>query len=162
MEWWITAPATALAVGLLGVGHAERRRCRAQLFHHHRIRVAPRAVHAAVRTEPIMLSDHEQRRLRAIEEQLANEDPEFAERIRAFDRPDPRPAAGRLTPVVVFGLILVLIGAVADPGLVAIGLLIAAPAMGIRLLLSPPRRPHPPAGPDDDQPPPTSNRGAPV
>lgn len=163
MEWWGTVAATALAVGLLGVGYAGRHRCRAQLLDHREDRAGPHVVvHAAVRTESTTLNRHERRRLRAIEEQLANEDPEFAERIRALDRPDHRQATGRLTSVVVFGLVLVVIGVLVDPALVVIGVLIAAPALGIRLLLPTSRRPRPAPGPDDDQPPPDCDRGAPV
>ncbi|MFD7660340.1 DUF3040 domain-containing protein [Actinosynnema sp. NPDC059797] len=161
MGWWGTVAATALAVGLLGIGYAGRHRCRAQLLRHREDHSGQRAVHAAVPTERTTMNEHERRRLRAIEQQLEDEDPEFAERLRALDRPDHRQAAGRLTCVVVFGLVLALIGVLADPALVVIGVLIAAPAWGVRLLLPTSPRPHPAPGPDDD-PPPGCGRGAPV
>ncbi|MDR6594307.1 DUF3040 domain-containing protein [Saccharothrix longispora] len=158
---WDLAVATALAVALLVLGHGTRHRARARLLHRRGTGVAPRTVHTASRAERTALDHHEQRRFRAIEEQLASEDPRFAERIRALDRPDHPAAVGRLTAVIGLGLAVAVIGFVSDPALVVIGVLIAAPASALRVLVTAPRQAQPAAGPDDDEPS-GPDRGAPV
>jgi hypothetical protein len=138
---WDLVLLTALAVSLLCAGYGMRHRYRAQLFYQHENEAEPQTARVATRTEHTMLNHEEQRRFHAIEELLEREDPEFADRIRALNRPD-HPATGWLTAVVVLGLVIAVIGLLADPALVVIGLLICTAALATRSLLTTPRQPR--------------------
>ncbi|WP_447007870.1 DUF3040 domain-containing protein [Saccharothrix isguenensis] len=159
---WDLVLLTALAVSLLCAGYGMRHRYRAQLFYHHENEAEPQTARATARTEHTMLNHDEQRRFHAIEELLEREDPEFADRIRALNRPG-HPATGWLTAVVVLGLVIAAIGVLADPSLVVIGILVWASALAVRGLLTAPRQPRAARrSPDDDGPPPGSGRSAAV
>ena len=157
---WDLTLVMVLAVVLMGLGYDARHRTRARLLYRRGAEVRPRAVRATSRTGPTVLNRDEQQQFRAIEERLVNEDPEFAERIRALEHTG-RPAAARLTAAIGLGLAVAVIGFVTDPALIVMGLSIAVAAFGIRLLVISPRQPHPVVGPDEDAPP-GADRGAPV
>ncbi len=157
---WDLTLVTVLAAILLGVGYDARHQARARFLYRCAAEGAPRAVHTAIRTEPLALDHDEQQQFRAIEERLASEDPEFAERFHTLNHPD-HPAVGGLDVVIGLGLVTATLGILSDPALIVVGVLIGGPAVIIRMLLSSPRQPRPMTGLDDGA---SSgpDRGAPV
>ena len=85
-----------------------------------------------------MLSEFEQRRLRAIEQGLVSEDPEFAERIQSISARCSGPQLARrwFRGIVAVGIALVLTGLVASFALLALGVVLVLAATWIRFLIA--------------------------
>jgi hypothetical protein len=125
---FIDAVLLTAAIALLVGSHALRRRARQQLF-------VPARAHEEVMSP--MLNHSEQRRLKAIERSLEQDDPELAERLRIAAWTTPAGQGSRyLTTIAVGGLVLALVGLLLGPALIFLGLSFAVAGFWLRLVLN--------------------------